>query len=87
MKIEKIEELWDKHSCKYKVDRSSNDTRLVPIEEFISAIKQAELKWYKKLEKRLGKILVNLYSPTVMYDTTDYYREIQNKVKELENEN
>lgn len=81
MKTEKIEELWNKNSS----EGHSDIECLMDIDEFTDAINQAELEWHKKLEKKLGKILVNLYSPTVMYDTTAYYREIQNKIKELEN--
>ena len=80
MKTEKIEELFDKHSCKYKVDSSSNDTRLVPIEEFISAINQIEFEIYRE-------VIDNLRQVNMQSDVKEYIREIQNKIKELENEN
>ena len=70
MEIEKIKELF---VCNVKME----------FEEFTKAINQAELEWYKELDKNL-------------YDCGSYGRigkfyeyrdEIQNKIKELENGN
>ena len=81
MKTDKIDGLFNKHSCNYKVDGSSNDTRLVPIEEFISAINQTELEWYKKLESKLN----GLWSAeSMLNEFVNYRNEIREKIKELE---
>ena len=52
----------------------------IGVSEFTQAINQAELEWYKKLEKKLESIIYKS-------DLDDYHNEIQNKIKELENEN
>ena len=53
------------------------------IVEFTQAINQAELEWYKKLEKKLDKIAY-LHYEDIPRETRLYLNEIQNKIKELE---
>ena len=52
----------------------------IGVSEFTQAINQADLEWYKKLEKKLESIIYKS-------DLDDYHNEIQNKIKELENAN
>jgi len=83
MKKEKIEELFESNS--------TCDTYLnfMVFDEFMQAINQAELEWYKKLEKRLNQIMKNARQGgnSTMVGVTGYQFEIQDKIKELENEN
>ena len=71
MEKEKIEELYDIHT---------SEPNAMNLNDFAYAINQAELEWYKKLEKKLESII---YKSDLDY----YHSEIQNKIKELENEN
>ena len=59
----------------------------IGVSEFTEAINQAELEWYKKLEKRLNQIMKNARQGgnSTMVGVTGYQFEIQNKIKELEN--
>ena len=87
MKKERIEELFESNS--------TCDTYLnfMVFDEFVEAVRQIEselkLEWYKKLEKKLQLIMESTpFNPIVNMNTlTDYFNEIQNKIKELENEN
>ena len=80
MKIEKIEELFEKHSTKIISER------VLLIDDFIDAIKQAELEWYKKLDKKLDKIEADSVQGenSALAGLIGYRFEIQNKIKELE---
>ena len=81
MKKEKIEELFKEHCDLYCSGREFMD-----LEHFTQAINQAELEWYKKLEKKLNGIAY-LHYEDIPRETRLYLNEIQNKIKELENEN
>ena len=85
MKKEKIEELY----CANQTGFTYEDDLLaeMTLTDFTNAINQAELEWYKKLKKKIGGILVNLYSPTVHQDLEKYFIEIKKKIKKLENKN
>ena len=78
MKKEKIEELFETNST------WDTDQNFMDFDEFVGAVRQIEselkLEWYKKLEKKLESII---YKSDLDY----YHSEIQNKIKELENEN
>lgn len=75
MKKEKIEELFNQNALNY-----SRGDQLMDVEEFTSAINQAELEWYKKLEEQLIH-LEN--SPRHSGEYLNYREEIQGKIKEL----
>ena len=81
MGTNEIQELFDKHTV--ELTYTDNTMRVMNEDAFANAINQAELEWYKKLDKdlydcgsygRIGKFY-------------EYRDEIQNKIKELENEN
>lgn len=82
MKKEKIEELFKEHCDLYCSGREFMD-----LEHFTQAINRAELEWYKKLDKKLDD-LTDYDSVRRILDAINRYQaEIQNKIKELENEN
>ena len=81
MKKERIEELFIPNAA-----FSYCGAEMMDIEDFTNAINQAELEWYKKLEKKLDKIAY-LHYEDIPRETRLYLNEIQNKIKELENEN
>ena len=87
MKIEKIEELFEKHSPFRTLDYGNDN--VMDLEDFTDAINQAELEWYKKLEKKLDKIETDSVQGdnSALVGLIDYHFEIQNKIKELENDN
>ena len=82
MKKEKIEELY----CANQTEFTYEDDLLaeMTLTDFTNAINQAELEWYKELEKKLNKIN---QGNTIAFDLDYYQTEIQNKIKGLENEN
>ena len=82
MKIEKIQELFDKYTL--ELTYSDNTMRVMNIEDFEPAINQAELEWYKKLENHLSQMIER---ENFAYDVRFYCEGVQNKIKELENEN
>ena len=50
--------------------------------------KEIELEWYRELEKKLKDVSYYAsYDWGVADNVWEYYNEIQNKIKELENEN
>ncbi len=95
MKKEKIEELYGKNATElidaYDCYGCAYDATYMRRDGFTQAINQAELEWYKKLEKRLGTLfefqIVALSNDEIAHETYKYYNEIQNKIKELENGN
>ena len=84
MKKEKIEELFETNST------WDTDQNFMDFDEFVGAVRQIEselkLEWYKKLEKKLDKIAY-LHYEDIPRETRLYLNEIQNKIKELKNEN
>ena len=79
MGTNEIQELFDKHTV--ELTYTDNTMRVMNADDFADAINQAELEWYKKLDNdlydcgsygRIGKFY-------------EYRDEIQNKIKELEN--
>jgi DUF438 domain-containing protein len=82
MKTEKIEELFENHSPFRTLDYSNDN--VMDLEDFTGAINQAELEWYKKLESHLSQMIER---ENFAYDVRFYCEEIQNKIKELENDN
>ena len=85
MKTNEIQELFDKHT--EELTYTDNTMRVMNADDFADAINQAELEWYKKLEKRLNQIMKNARQGgnSTMVGVTGYQFEIQNKIKELEN--
>ena len=59
----------------------------IGVSEFTEAINQAELEWYKKLEKKLSNMRFSIYGLDYLKEFKMYHNEIQNKIKELENGN
>ena len=89
MKKERIEDLWNNHRTTALVEEFDGIWELMFFEHFKNAIIEAEYEWYKKLEKKLQLIMESTpFNPIVNINPlTDYFDEIQNKIKELENEN
>lgn len=90
MEKDKIKELFQKHhSTCYDAMEARHVKVLLP-GDFTQAINQAEkemkLEWYKGLEKKLDSITDGTKN-YVVDNVCDYLNEIQNKIKELENEN
>ena len=85
MRTNEIQELFDKHT--EELTYTDNTMRVMNEDSFANAINQAELEWYKKLEKRLNQIMKNARQGgnSTMVGVTGYQFEIQNKIKELEN--
>ena len=79
MKQEKIKELFRNNS-------GENDYRYptMDIDNFTQAINQAELEWYKKLEKKLANMKFSIYGLDYLKEFKMYQTEIRNKIKELE---
>lgn len=88
MKKEKIEELWNNHRTTALVEEFDGIWELMFFEHFKNAIIEAEYEWYKKLEKKLALILKNAMQGgnSSLVGVTGYRLEIQDKIKELENE-
>ena len=82
MKKEKIEELYCANQTEFTYEDDLLDE--MTLTDFTNAINQAELDWYKELEKKLNKIN---QGNTIAFDLDYYQTEIQNKIKGLENEN
>ncbi len=82
MKIEKIEYLYRGNS--QYITAGYDEFRIMDIDNFTNAINQAELEWYKKLEHHLSQMIER---ENFAYDVRFYWEEIQNKIKELENDN
>ena len=57
METNEIQELFDKHTI--ELTYTDNTMRVMNVDDFADAINQAELEWYKKLEKRLNQIMKN----------------------------
>lgn len=84
MKKEKIESLFDANSVRCGFDKADEEVML--LRHFTHAINQAELEWYKKLEKKLANMRFSIYGLDYLKEFKMYQGEIQNKIKELENE-
>lgn len=84
MKIEKIEELFNKH-CSLE-DKEVRPEKVLYYWDFTTAIKQAELEGHKKLDKKLDSLTDYENLGELLDAINDYQAEIQNKIKELENE-
>lgn len=87
MQKEKIKELFKKHS---EYIRCYGE-EMIDLDNFAQAINQAEkelkLEWYKKLLSKLEFIYdsdLNVFGHIIDKNANDYYKEIQNKIKELE---
>lgn len=87
MKKEKIEELFNKHHTTCYDAMEARHVKVMLIGDLARAINQAELEWCKELEKKLQGIVSCNHDITIIKLTKQYYREIKNKIKELENEN
>ena len=74
MKKEKIEELYDIHT---------SEPNAMNLNDFAYAINQAELEWYKRLERKLNEIGYSRHQDVELIVRL-YHVEIQNKIKELE---
>ena len=87
MKKEKIEELYDKYATElidaYDCYGCTYEATYMRRDGFTEAINQAELKGYKKLEKKLDRIAY-LHYEDIPREIRLYLNEIQNKIKELE---
>ena len=57
METNEIQELFDKHTI--ELTYTDNTMRVMNVDDFADAINQAELEWYKELEKRLNQIMKN----------------------------
>ena len=82
MTKKKIEELYRQHL--HRETDCYGTYVAMDILDFTQALNQAELEWYKKLEKNLCSILDD---NDIACDLYNYHKEIKNKIKELENEN
>lgn len=87
MKKEKIEELYGEHVTEltdaYARYGDVYEYWSMRFEDFTNAINQAELEWYKKLEKKLNEIGYSRHQDVELIVRL-YHVEIQNKIKELE---
>ena len=81
MKKEKIEELFIANAA-----FSYCGAEMMDIEDFTQAINQAELEWYKRLERKLNEIGYSRHQDVELIVRL-YHVEIQNKIKEMENDN
>lgn len=79
MKVEKIKELFDKH-CSLE-DKEIRPGKVLYYWDFTTAIKQAELEWYKEEQIKLNKIIAGSIDITGL---TYLMYEINEKIKELE---
>ena len=60
------------------------------LEKFTHSINQCELEWYKKLLNKLEFIYdsdLKVFGTIINKNANNYYEEIKNKIKELEDEN
>ena len=82
--------LMKKYRIKELFNSNSNERNEMNSDDFINAINQAEkemkLEWYKKLEKKMDRIAY-LHYEDIPRETRLYLKEIQEEIKELENEN
>ena len=82
MGTNEIQELFDKHTV--ELTYTDNTMRVMNEDAFTNAINQAELEWYKELDKQLDD-LTDYDSVRRILDAINRYQaEIQNKIKELE---
>ena len=83
MTKKKIEELYRQHL--HRETDCYGTYVAMDILDFTQAINQAELEWYKELDKQLDD-LTDYDSVRRILDAINRYQaEIQNKIKELEN--
>lgn len=85
MKEEKIEELLMENAT-----FSYCGAEMMDLEDFAQAINKAELEWYKELLDKLEFIYgsdLKVFGTIIDKNANNYYKEIQNKIKELGNEN
>lgn len=80
MKAEEIKELFDKH-CSLE-DKEIRPEKVLYYWDFITAIKEAELEWYKKEQIKLNKIIAGSID---IIGLTYLMYEINEKIKELGN--
>ena len=84
MKIEKIEELWNNNLIDAYNDEMHEYDKEFTFNSFQNAINQAELQWYKKLDKKLDDLTDYDSVHRLLDAINNYQAEIQNKIKELE---
>ena len=82
MGTNEIQELFDKHTV--ELTYTDNTMRVMNEDAFANAINQAELEWYKKEQIKLNKIIAGSID---IIGLTYLMYEINEKIKELENEN
>lgn len=97
MEKEEIEELFESfaYDCSGNVwddgldtDEDPEPALVMELEEFTQAINHAELELYKKLLAKLEFIYgsdLKVFSTIIDKNANNYYKEIQDKIKELEN--